>query len=742
MKQKSPLLLATFAFFMVATLSFLITKNQDKSSATDANAFHAGNIISDYVMSNHNSMSVSDINNFLHSKNHCNDTNLAKVGYYLDMGIYHIENNHFVCLADESFDGRSAAQVIYDVAQRYRINPQVLIVLLEKEQSLITDTYPYHNQIAYALGYGCYDDAEGCRPQYGGFETQLNLAAELFREVLDGGWSNYHVGDNYVQYHPDSGCGGTTVHIENLATASLYRYTPYQPNQSALNAGYGTGDYCASYGNRNFFLLFSDWFGDPTITHYTIPAPSPQYEASSIADGEYYITSALDETKALDVENGSTEDSANIQLYEKWGTDNGAQKWRIKYDPYGHFYTIKNLGSGKYLDISGGGLYEKANIWQYSGNGTCAQRWHIKNTNGALTFYNACNENYALDVTGGSASNHTNIQLHQSNNTKAQQWYVTPTNLSFSNADRPITNGEYYIASDLSLQKVLDVDNGSIENSANIQLYDKWGIDNSAQLWYISYDSYGQFYTIKNLKSGKLLDIKGGSLHQGTNIQQFDYNGTCAQRWHIKSIDNALAITNACDENYVLDLAGAVVSNHTNIHLYQSNNTKAQRWHLIPNRLEYTNPDRPIEDGEYYLSSSTDELKVLDVQDCNPADHANIQLYERSGGTNNKSQLWNITYDAANHYYTITSVNSYRALDVSNASMVNHANIQTYSPNNSCAQHWYVKVLDGHISFLSACNSNYTLDLTGGITNNHANIQLYQNWRNDAQLWLPTPSHY
>lgn len=51
--------------------------------------------------------------------------------------------------------------------------------------------------------------------------------------------------------------------IRNQATASLYNYTPYQPNAAALAAGYGTGDACSSYGNRNFWNYFSDWFGNP-----------------------------------------------------------------------------------------------------------------------------------------------------------------------------------------------------------------------------------------------------------------------------------------------------------------------------------------------------------------------------------------------------------------------------------------------------------------------------------------------
>ena len=61
-------------------------------------------------------------------------------------------------------------------------------------------------------------------------------------------------------------CLRTQVYIENWATAALYIYTPYRPNQAALNAQWGLGDGCSSYGNRNFFMLYSSWFGSPTLS--------------------------------------------------------------------------------------------------------------------------------------------------------------------------------------------------------------------------------------------------------------------------------------------------------------------------------------------------------------------------------------------------------------------------------------------------------------------------------------------
>ena len=124
-----------FAFVMGAVFAFLATSNTVETSATTA-GFKAGNIITDYVMGNSSTMSVTDIQRFLESKNACDyrdynkylslmNSDAARKGYS-----WHWENGHFVCLAEERFDGESAAQIIYNAAQDYRINPQVLIVLL------------------------------------------------------------------------------------------------------------------------------------------------------------------------------------------------------------------------------------------------------------------------------------------------------------------------------------------------------------------------------------------------------------------------------------------------------------------------------------------------------------------------------------------------------------------------------------------------------------------------------------
>ena len=286
---------------IVTVFAIAWTSLQNTSQAADMSKFDPGNIMSDAVMSNKDSMSVQDIQNFLNSKNPCNNTNTYMASWYPHLQ-YTIRDGKFVCMAQDSFGGKSAAQIIWQASQDYGINPQFLIVLLEKEQGLISDTWPNSIQYRSATGYGCPDTA-ACDSQYFGLENQLRNAASLFRTVLNGGWSNYPVGQTYVQFHPNASCGGTVVNIQNRATSALYRYTPYQPNQSALNAGYGTGDNCGAYGNRNTWGLFTDWFGSTSsqipvngsvfnyyikLGTYTGPLGFPvQEERKTIRSGNY-----------------------------------------------------------------------------------------------------------------------------------------------------------------------------------------------------------------------------------------------------------------------------------------------------------------------------------------------------------------------------------------------------------------------------------------------------------------------
>lgn len=296
-------------FAAVFLFTFLVQKfgriEKNVEAANLAN-FDPGYIISDYQMGNYNSMSEGEIQAFLTSKNPCNNTNynayVSLTNTYPNIR-WHFENGHFICLSEELFgdgeeigSGETAARIIWQAAQDYKINPQVLIVLLQKEQGLITDDFPNSRQYRSATGYGCPDTA-ACSSKYYGFKNQVRRAAAMFRTVLDGGWTNYPLGENYIQYNPAASCGGSIVNIKNLATSALYRYTPYQPNAAALSAGYGTA-YCGAYGNRNFYSYFEDWFSGITKENQIIwyKMETPRY-LSTKKETFYYDLTELTFTK-------------------------------------------------------------------------------------------------------------------------------------------------------------------------------------------------------------------------------------------------------------------------------------------------------------------------------------------------------------------------------------------------------------------------------------------------------------
>lgn len=269
------------------------------ASAVSADEWRAGNIADDAIFTDTNSMSVSDIQNWLNGRISC-DTNGVKTselggGIRAQYGASHGNPAPFTCLnnyyevpkttpsADLPISNYgqstipsgaiSAAQIIYNAAQQYRISPKVLLVKLGTESPgpLTSDEWPFKTQFLYAMGAHCPDSGPGgsanCDTDYAGFSIQISEAAKLLRGYLDNmsqpWWSYkkpYRV--NSILWNViERGCGAGDVYIESKATAALYTYTPYQPNAAALNNMYGTGDSCSAYGNRNFWRVFRDWFG-------------------------------------------------------------------------------------------------------------------------------------------------------------------------------------------------------------------------------------------------------------------------------------------------------------------------------------------------------------------------------------------------------------------------------------------------------------------------------------------------
>ena len=185
---------------------------------------------------------------------------------------------------------RTAAELIYDASASAGINPQVVLVTLQKEQTLITGSFASRDlqrALDRALGFGCPDEG-GCKDIFLGFYYQLfgnfdaegnryiGMPASLMRSF------NYEVGGTRVgrgpmtdannngygngnrvrvsrkgdtvtfentQGPPNNAPATQTVTLSNFATTALYRYTPHIYN-----------------GNYNFWKFFNQWFRYPNGT--------------------------------------------------------------------------------------------------------------------------------------------------------------------------------------------------------------------------------------------------------------------------------------------------------------------------------------------------------------------------------------------------------------------------------------------------------------------------------------------
>ncbi|HSR88950.1 MAG TPA: serine hydrolase [Candidatus Udaeobacter sp.] len=176
-------------------------------------------IISDEEMQSTANWTQSDVQRFLQDK-----------GSYL------------ATLVAEDPDGlqKTAAEIIYNTAVKYQINPKFLLVTLQKEQSLVTDDTPTQKQLDWATGYGVCDSCNlnsDSLLKYKGFGKQVDNAAGLIR------WYYNNTGSSFVKKKDQNTTIDNQVIIpQSWATAFLYTYTPH------------------IHGNKNFWNIWNTWF--------------------------------------------------------------------------------------------------------------------------------------------------------------------------------------------------------------------------------------------------------------------------------------------------------------------------------------------------------------------------------------------------------------------------------------------------------------------------------------------------
>jgi hypothetical protein len=238
----------------------------DRAFAADPTTFDAGRIIDDAVFYDSSRMSEASVQQFIDSKQACaaSPGNPGCLESYRTSTADRAADKY--CAAYRGGSNELASTILHRVAVACGVNPQVLLATLEKEQGLITSRDPSATKYLIAMGFGCPDTA-ACDTKYYGFGNQVYAAARQFKVYpANPSIFRYQAGRTVaIQWHPDAACGASNVTIQNNATAALYNYTPYRPNQAAMSNLSGRGDDCSAYGNRNFWRNFTDWFGSTTV---------------------------------------------------------------------------------------------------------------------------------------------------------------------------------------------------------------------------------------------------------------------------------------------------------------------------------------------------------------------------------------------------------------------------------------------------------------------------------------------
>lgn len=211
--------------------------------------FNPSHIIDDSEMLNTTSLSVTEIQQFLAKKgsylatyNTINSYGTPKSAAEI---IYDAARNNYDCDGVDLGENPTEATRIARCKKIGTINPKAILVLLQKEASLIENASPIQARLDWATGYGC-PDGNACNPYYKGFGKQVNSAALQFLAYMnESSRYPYKAGQVYTFSNPyGTICNEPmTVIPENQATAALYNYTPHVYN-----------------GNYNFYRLYKQYF--------------------------------------------------------------------------------------------------------------------------------------------------------------------------------------------------------------------------------------------------------------------------------------------------------------------------------------------------------------------------------------------------------------------------------------------------------------------------------------------------
>ncbi len=289
--------------------------------------------------------------------------------------------------------------------------------------------------------------------------------------------------------------------------------------------------------------------------------------------------------------------------------------------------------------------------------------------------------------------------------------------------DAGITTGDYYIVSAMGTDMKMHVKSKSVNNSANIMVYQSNGSE--AQRFHVT--NYGNgVYGITNTFSNKALTVSAASTAAGANVVQYTDNDMDNKRWYIQTgtISGCCTIQTRLSKN-VLSIEGGNAVNYANVFVDANKNTAAQQWKFVAAEpLTTTTWSKgDMKTGYYMIESKLKSGRYLEVAFDNWANGANIQLGPTCSAA---SRVFYIT-NLGNGRFRMQSCLNGNYMEVLNNTMARGTNIRTAAQDSGAKQIFYVSTnrTDGYYFIKPSQNiHNYAIGVTSGNTALGTNIYL------------------
>lgn len=283
-------------------------------------------------------------------------------------------------------------------------------------------------------------------------------------------------------------------------------------------------------------------------------------------------------------------------------------------------------------------------------------------------------------------------------------------------SDAVSDNTAYSIAPSATSDALVGVSSNSASSGANVELSNPSSV--LGNYWrFVSRDDGS--WSIVNMRANMALTVNGTPA-SGSNVTVASGQGT---RWIVqKNDDDTVSLIPFGYNSLRLDISGGKTTAGANVQLYEPNTSPAQRFVLdVANALtDALVNGEELDEGVVAISTALPGNKTIEIKGGSKNDGGNVQTYTPNGTLAQKFFL----VDAGNGLYTLQCTASGKYLDVYGGSTKSGANVDQYRGNGTLAQLWYfVKNADGHWSVRNA-KSGLALSVSNASTSNGANIEL------------------